>query len=915
MLDHRRTLLVILLCAFALRLLNLTAQPLWYDEGWSVWFATSDLPTMAARTAADIHPPFYYALLHVWLALAGTGEFALRFCSVLIGVLTVACVYRLARALTEDTTATLAAMLIALSPLYVFYSQEIRMYGLVTLLGVISSWLFWKATADGRRQTALWVAYVLVTSAAMYTQYYGAFIPLFHCVFLILTTRSRRKLLFPLIAFASLFLLYLPWLLYVASQLTQYVADKVGEEKYASLSPFDYLARHLVAFAVGHLSDDVSWLAWASVLFIALLLVGLWSLRASRSTPIAHGEAVPLRDHSSLTFLLLYLLVPLAAGYLIQLRFPFAPPRMERLLLVAAPAFVVLVARGLATVNLSFKLNRIAALGVAVLLLTSALSLLSFYTVPRYAEQDYRPLAARINALALPSDVVVLVHPWQVGFLQAYLHVPVALQMVADPAWGDADRAQLDSALNAQRRVWLPAYQTLGRILETQLEKYLDQRAFLADANWFEQTRLTFYAPANQSVVLDERARVTLGELRDVALLADQNPSRYESGWGIIPVGFATTSSINLKNSMHVSVRLKDEQERVWASQDRELATAEFASTHAWKVGLPVPAGTPPGSYHLSLLIYDAETQQPIGAEVVARDVTVTRPTSPPPIGALPIGAPLVADWPDVRLLGYTLRAGAWRAGDTLHLDLFWQALESASSASKLLVQIQDAHGSIVAQDEAPTTYRAAQWQRGDLIREQRDVVLPATLAAGTYRIVVGWLGSDQHTRLYLTGGGDQLALREIAVSARAHRFTAPSMQVPQAIRFGGLATLVGYDLVRDDSQHTLRLRLYWRAQREIDSAYKVFVHLTTPDSSTPIVQHDGAPANDTLPTTSWVGGEYISDEHTLTLPADMARGTYRVLVGLYDAQSGARVPAFASDTHEFANDAAELLQVKLTNP
>src|ERR671936_747856 len=78
MLEHsarthraRWTLVVLLLCAFALRLLNLTVQPLWFDEGWSVWFATADLPTMAARTAADIHPPLYYALLHAWIALAG----------------------------------------------------------------------------------------------------------------------------------------------------------------------------------------------------------------------------------------------------------------------------------------------------------------------------------------------------------------------------------------------------------------------------------------------------------------------------------------------------------------------------------------------------------------------------------------------------------------------------------------------------------------------------------------------------------------------------------------------------------------------------------------------------------------------------------------------------------------------------
>ena len=86
----RVALAVILLAALALRLANLTFQPLWFDEGWSVWFATSDLPAMIEHTAVDIHPPFYYALLHLWIGLTDTSEFALRMLSVLVGVLTVA---------------------------------------------------------------------------------------------------------------------------------------------------------------------------------------------------------------------------------------------------------------------------------------------------------------------------------------------------------------------------------------------------------------------------------------------------------------------------------------------------------------------------------------------------------------------------------------------------------------------------------------------------------------------------------------------------------------------------------------------------------------------------------------------------------------------------------------------------------
>ena len=397
-------LLVILCIAFALRLISLTFQPLWFDEGWSVWFANSALTTMMANTAKDIHPPFYYALLHFWVASCGSGEFALRYLSVLIGVVSLAVLYRFTADLFDKQTGSLVALLAAVSPLQIYYAQEIRMYGLVTLLGLASSWLFWRAnevpssgaTGDKRDEgdagdagdkRKYWLAYVVVTSAAMYTQYYGAFIPLFHGIYWLFSvlrnirlsstrplhvssfgsapdrrftlhpwTRKQRWLrtgashftlhasspLFPFISFISIVLLYIPWLLYVTTQLTQYVADKVNIEKYAPLAPLDYLWRHLVAFSIGHLSADSSYLTWVTLIFAGLLLLGLPSANpfyAIRNTQYASSKPQ--------SFLLAYFLIPILAAYLIQLRFPFAPSRMERLLLLASSPFLMLVAKGI----------------------------------------------------------------------------------------------------------------------------------------------------------------------------------------------------------------------------------------------------------------------------------------------------------------------------------------------------------------------------------------------------------------------------------------------------------------------------------------------------------------------------------------------------------------------------------------
>ena len=88
---------LLILLGLGLRVAGLSFQPLWWDEGYSVWFATHPLTQMAVLTAQDIHPPLYYALLHGWAATLGIGPAALRLLSVIVGGLTIPLLYFVAR--------------------------------------------------------------------------------------------------------------------------------------------------------------------------------------------------------------------------------------------------------------------------------------------------------------------------------------------------------------------------------------------------------------------------------------------------------------------------------------------------------------------------------------------------------------------------------------------------------------------------------------------------------------------------------------------------------------------------------------------------------------------------------------------------------------------------------------------------
>jgi mannosyltransferase len=184
--------LVFTLLALALRLYRLGAQSLWYDEGVSVYLARMSLPQLTAWTADDIQPPLYYYLLHFWLPLFGqaSSEFVVRFPSLFFGVLTVPLMYRMGRHLFSATAGLLVAFLAAISPLYLWYSQETRMYTMLTFLCLLSSYLLLKTLERRASPYLLWLAFAAANVAAAYTHYFAFFVMAFQGIYLVAWSRK-----------------------------------------------------------------------------------------------------------------------------------------------------------------------------------------------------------------------------------------------------------------------------------------------------------------------------------------------------------------------------------------------------------------------------------------------------------------------------------------------------------------------------------------------------------------------------------------------------------------------------------------------------------------------------------------------------------------------------------------------------
>ncbi len=161
--------ILVLLIAAGLRFHMLGHQSLWNDEGNTLRLIERPVGELIAAAAQDIHPPGYYLALKVWYTLTGDSEFALRAFSVLAGLLTVACVYALGRALFAPGVGLIAAALLAINSFAVYYSQEARMYAVLALFAAASMLVFvrWTARPDWRTGIAL----ALINAAGLYTQY------------------------------------------------------------------------------------------------------------------------------------------------------------------------------------------------------------------------------------------------------------------------------------------------------------------------------------------------------------------------------------------------------------------------------------------------------------------------------------------------------------------------------------------------------------------------------------------------------------------------------------------------------------------------------------------------------------------------------------------------------------------------
>jgi hypothetical protein len=896
-------LYILILLGLGLRLLGLSLQPLWWDEGFSLYFSTETPLRLLELTSLDIHPPLYYLLLQAWMAMVGIGAISARWLSVFIGVLTLPVAWWVAYPFVGRRVAWVTVWLLLLSPLHIFYSQEVRMYGLMTLLTLL---------AVGAWQRQRWLMLGFSVLAGMLTQYYFIFVALALALLVFRDVQKGRyeSLRGPLRALIIALVGGLPWLIYALPRLIRYVGGKLALEADSPMTPLEFLPRHLVAWSVGHLESECTWLAHGTWLFVALVLLPLF--RENSPSPKSH-QAQESPSRSRLFDILLLWLIPTIGIFLVGLAAPFVASRIERQLLFVLPFFLMLVAQGLVMV-LQFK--RIAGLMLMLLLvLLNVGSLWGFYTVPRYPDEDYRPILADLGAMQGAGDSWLAIYEWQIGYLRAYLpqaHPTPILVPGTTPAQTDATswidnpqalKAGIEGLLTEDARLWFPAYQVKGRILEQELASALVATGVSTWDDWYGNTRLYLFGSVPRVPELEGRGQVEgVGELR-AAALADA----VASGIGIVPLFIEVD---HVSDGLRASVQLVGGSD-VWGEWDGELKDGGV------QAGLLVAHGTPPGTYTMQLSLYHeggkplnrSQDGQATTPEAVIGQISVMRPPNPLPAAALRRLAttPLDITLSDtVRLLGISLPEApqtSWLQGDSLPLTLFWQSLKPSQPDLHIFLQAIEADGTLRAARDLPPvdgTFPTSQWQAGDLVRDPHQLTLPADIPAGSYRLITGMYNITTGERLLalppqswgglrggLRGGRDAIELGTIQVEERQRLLEEPKIGKPIDIPFGQRVRLSSLQLPDDmTTELPLEVTLLWQASTSGGTQLRAFVQLYHNEQQINSSDHELDP-----PASAWINGEWIIDHHTVFVPNEPLAGSYKLVVGLYDAQSGERLP------------------------
>ncbi|MCP4415174.1 MAG: hypothetical protein GY805_01035 [Chloroflexi bacterium] len=514
------------------------------------------------------------------MKLVGDSELALRFLSLLPGVLLLPLLAQLGRRIGGRPFALLLTLLLAISQSHVWISQDVRNQYTLGLLLIVSATLLltklvdeeWGGGINGRFSNTFsrwgWLLYALLSTLAVYSHYYTAFALLGHGIYILAQPPKRKQ--FWRWAGAGLLasLLFLPWVAVMLPGLL--AAGQLSDPATPELA--NYLAMvGTEAMAGSALSG--SWLRWLFLGSLALSIVGarqLWRRHAGWAG-----------------LLLIWLGATTLFIYLIQFsRATFNPFYIT----IAAPAWWLLIVAG---VQFLWRRRRVTAVfSIAALIIISSISLHNYYSEPEYSRSlGYRQMAEHITKQVQPDDLFLAHFPDP--SLVYYLR-NVALDYTMQPARYRPPVAETEQALAELAadygRIWFVPAPGSAWDVGNIVPNWLASHTLREQETTYNRLTLSAHRSAEAAISVAYPIARQLGDaiqLDSVFVTVDGIPVDLERPFATAPesqliVTILWHTSTQINEHYTVFVQLLDENGMLVA-QDDNIPTKGLRPTTTWQ--------------------------------------------------------------------------------------------------------------------------------------------------------------------------------------------------------------------------------------------------------------------------------------------------------------------------------------------
>ena len=635
---HRLLLLATLLLSWALRLVSLDRQDIWWDEARNIDVALRPFTQVAIAPELDIHPPLYFWLLHGWARLTGLhmgmepAQMAVvtRLLSVIAGVASVALLYQLAcragGARGASWAGLVAAMIGAFSPFWLAESQETRMYtvGFALLLAAsVMLLIAWRrvALAEGEpsasiRMPLLW--FVLLSALALLTHYNAVFIVgawyVGWLLWAVFHPQMRRLLVAMFVCGAATALLVAPVAPIAMRQIPVYANPNLTIPTVAS-----YLTQNWQAYWGGYAFEPTlgqglaqSWL-WVAVLLASGGLVLAW-LVAQQKTPLA--------------VLLLWVFGGLALYYVAVLDRGAFNVRYSSFI---TPALYALIGVALVAWSRLWKPLVVAALVVALAIWPQAIYA-DLYD-DRFAREDIAGVTAWLRQHAEPGAVIFVDQKYPFGFY----YDRYVIDSAATPSGGETaparylfvdintiDQRLQEWAAEATQVYWVQWFES-DTDPRRAVAFLLDQAGERGGEENFQGYSIDWWqlSPPNSFVLAPNLTPQTVTFPPALQTVEVSLPSSSVRRGGDVPVVIRWQRVANgeVTRPLKARVALYSPDGARVSQRDERLLNDRHRLPAEWSPQdqplnvylLDVPDDVAPAEYTIGLLVYDADTLEPLG--------------------------------------------------------------------------------------------------------------------------------------------------------------------------------------------------------------------------------------------------------------------------------------------------------------